>query len=135
LSFLDIMKQEMQMTRAPHSSSPMQKQHQPSTSPGPGPNPWLRGAEDGSKSPQQHCESSRVLNFMDIVADEKKQRENWSRMRAKPQTRNCLMKILRTGKNRLQVPDTRTDWPTVGRNFTSISTSRDDEKRAQCPGV
>lgn len=83
LSLLDIMKQEMQLTRAPHSTTPMQQQHQLSTSPGPGPNPWLRGTEDSTKSPQQHCESS-VVNFMDIVADEKKQKENWSRMRAKP---------------------------------------------------
>jgi hypothetical protein len=84
LSFLDIMKQEMQLMKAPHGSSPMQKQHQQSASPGPGCNPWLRGAEDSRKSPQQSCESSSVVSFMDIVADEKKQRENWSRMRAKP---------------------------------------------------
>jgi hypothetical protein len=85
LSFLDIMKQEMQLTRAPHSSSPIQKQQQQlSTSPGPGSNPWHRGSEDSRKSPQQHSESSSVVNFVDIVADEKKQRENWSRMRAKP---------------------------------------------------
>lgn len=83
-SLLDIMKQEMQLTRAPNSSVPMQQQQQLSTSPGPGPNPWLRGAENNSKSLQQHHENSSVVNFSDIVADEKKQRENWSRMRAKP---------------------------------------------------
>lgn len=73
----------MQLTRVPHSSVPMQQQQQ-STSPGPGPNPWLRGAESNIKSPQQHWENSSVVNFLDIMADEKKQRENWSRMRAKP---------------------------------------------------
>jgi hypothetical protein len=83
-SLLDIMKQEMQLAKFPHSSVPMQQLQQLSTSPGPGPNPWLRGAENSSTSPQQHHENASVVNFSDIVADEKKQRENWSRMRAKP---------------------------------------------------
>lgn len=82
-SLVDIMKQEMQLTRVPHGSVSLQQQ-QLSTSPGPGPNPWLRGVENNRKSPQQHHEKSSVVNFLDIVADEKKQRENWSRMRAKP---------------------------------------------------
>lgn len=79
LSLVDIMKEEMQLTRVPQSSAPAQ---QLSTSPGP--NPWHRGTENNKKTPQEDRENSLVVNFLDIVADEKKQRENWSRMRAKP---------------------------------------------------
>ncbi|XP_069705770.1 inhibitor of Bruton tyrosine kinase [Periplaneta americana] len=76
-SLLDIMKQEMQLTKVPQN---VQQQSQLSTSPGPGPNPWLRGGE----SPHQLSNNSSSVNFSDIVADEKKQKENWTRMRAKP---------------------------------------------------
>jgi len=79
LSLVDIMKEEMQLTRVPQSSAPVQQ-----LSTAPGPNPWHRGAENNKKSPQADRENSSVVNFLDIVADEKKQRENWSRMRAKP---------------------------------------------------
>jgi len=79
LSLVDIMKEEMQLTRVPQSSAPVQQ-----LSTAPGPNPWHRGAENNKKSPQEDRENSSVVNFLDIVADEKKQRENWSRMRAKP---------------------------------------------------
>ncbi|PSN38863.1 hypothetical protein C0J52_25683, partial [Blattella germanica] len=89
-SLLDIMKQEMQQTKGPHSpplhitrgapSPPSQL----STSPGPGPNPWVKRAEIAEKSRQERLANNSAVNFQDIVADEKKQRENWSRMRAKP---------------------------------------------------
>jgi hypothetical protein len=80
-SLVDIMKEEMQLTRVPQSCVPVQ---QLSASPGTCPNPWLRGAENSKKSLQEDSDNSSVVNFLDIVADEKKQRENWSRMRAKP---------------------------------------------------
>lgn len=76
-SLLDIMKQEMHVTKVPQS---VQQQPQMSTSPGSGSNPWLRGG----KSPQQHSNNSSTVNFSDIVADEKQKKDNWTRMISKP---------------------------------------------------
>ena len=87
-SFLDIMKQEMQQMKGPQSppsnliKGPQSPPSHLSTSPGL--NPWQRGTENTRKSLKEATGDSSVVSFSDIVADEKKQRENWSRMRAKP---------------------------------------------------
>ncbi|KAJ9579143.1 hypothetical protein L9F63_024751 [Diploptera punctata] len=87
-SLLDIMKQEMQQMKGPQSppstliKGPQSPPSHLSTSPGF--NPWQKVAENDNKSRKEATGDSLVVSFSDIVADEKKQRENWSRMRAKP---------------------------------------------------
>jgi hypothetical protein len=87
-SLIDIMKQEMQQIRgaqSPPSSLTKGPQSPPSyLSTSPGLNPWQRGIENASRPVKEVTSDSSAVSFSDIVADERKQKENWSRMRAKP---------------------------------------------------
>ncbi|XP_066994710.2 inhibitor of Bruton tyrosine kinase [Anabrus simplex] len=78
-SLMDVMQAEIR--RKKHNSSPIEIQRKPSSSP-PATNPWFKCQAASPASPKQACEGT--VSFMDIVADEKKQRDNWTKMRAKP---------------------------------------------------
>nr|CAD7404847.1 unnamed protein product [Timema cristinae] len=92
-SLLDLMKQEFRLNRqgsAPIAISPAAKKlswsggcassptdHSPPVTIN---NPWLRGPSP----PFLQAASPPPASFTDIVADERKQRDNWTKMRAKP---------------------------------------------------